>query len=353
MFFRNIRFLSLLTTMVLFALYSVEATITHTQVGLIDSTNGQVWGNAPWRDNSPKADKRKGDTVVQDEVISTGFNAQTTITFIDKTILKLGENASITIDEMVYDPKNNENDKVILRLGQGAFYFVSGKVAKQKVTLITPTATIGIRGTELLISVKDNGATTVAVTSGRAFMHSRNNRTSNEIGTGKTGHSDGDGNVSEARDGVDLTGDDDVDRNVEGLSDWQDENEKEKDHPEFSDEDGDKEGDDDEGDDGDHEGKGDEDEGDEDEGDSEEGEDGDKEGDSDEDGDSDDEGDSDDDGDSDSDSDSDGDGDGDSDGDGGGDGDGDGDSGGEGDSDGGDSDSDSSHDGGHDKSDRD
>jgi len=237
MLFRNIRFLSLVSALLMVTFYGVQATIPHTQVGLIESTKGQVWGSAPWRDKDAKANKQKGDTVVQDEVIATGYNAKTTITFIDKTILKLGENAKITIDEMVYDPANNENDKVVLRLGQGAFYFVSGKVAKQKVTLITPTATIGIRGTELLISVKANGATTVAVTSGRAFMQSRNNRGSNEISTGRTGHSDKDGNVSDARDGVDLTGDEDVDRNVEGMSDWQDEKEKEKDIAEFSDED--------------------------------------------------------------------------------------------------------------------
>ncbi|PHS79719.1 MAG: hypothetical protein COB59_00045 [Rhodospirillaceae bacterium] len=337
MLFRNIRFLSLISALVLSTFYGVEATIPHTQVGLIDSAKGQVWGSAPWRDKDAKAHKQKGDTVVQDEVIATGFNARTTITFIDKTILKMGENARITIDEMVYDPANNEMDKVVLRLGQGAFYFVSGKVAKQKVTLITPTATIGIRGTELLISVKPNGATTVAVTSGRAFMRSRNNRSSNEISTGKTGRSDENGNVSDAHDGVDLTGDDDVDLNVDGVSDWQDDKEKEKDIAEFSDEgdeEGDgkegegEEGDKDDGEDGDDDGEG-------------EGEDGDKE--NDDEGDHDGEGDSDDEGDSDSEGDS----------DGGGDSDSEGDSGDDGSDGGHDSDNDSDRDGGHDKSDDD
>jgi len=263
MTFRRIRFsprfLTYIFSIVLIGTY-VTSTIpvpqahaaTSTTVGQVESKQGKVWGEAKWSSNYAKV---KGDLVAQDEVIATGYKSSTTIKFIDSTIMKLGANAKITIDEMVYDPGNDENDKVVFRLGAGAFYFVSGKVAKQKVTLITPTATIGIRGTELVINVKDNGETSVGVTKGRAYMRSRQNNSSSEIGLGNTAHSDDQGNVGEARKGVDLTGDDDVDSNIEGVSDWQGEDDKKDDNiGEFSDDGHDDHGKTDDGE-GDREGK--------------------------------------------------------------------------------------------------
>jgi len=186
-------------------------------VGAVDSTKGKVWGETTWR---TKYDKNKGDIISKDEVIATGYKSSATITFKDHTILKLGANAKMAIDEMVYNPLSNENDSVVFQLTEGAFYFVSGKVAKKNVSLITPTVVIGIRGTELLINVKPNGATSVGVTKGRAFVHSRENNSSTEISLGSTAHTDAKGNVSDAREGLDLTGDKDVDNNVEGVSDW-------------------------------------------------------------------------------------------------------------------------------------
>jgi len=193
---------------------------TPIHVATIETMHGKGWGQTGV---GTKYKKVQGDQVIKDEVISTGYKSAMTMRFIDNTTMKLGHDAQIQIDDMVYDPANSEKDTVVIRLGVGAFYFVSGKVAKEKVFLITATTTIGIRGTALLIDVQADGTTTVGVAKGRAFMHSRRNNSRTEIALGSTGSSDARGNVSESHKGLDLTGDEDINRNIGGFSDWLDE----------------------------------------------------------------------------------------------------------------------------------
>lgn len=120
---------------------------TEPSVGEIQDVKGRGWGISALGE---KYDKLGGDLVVMDEVVATGFNSAMTLRFIDKTTMTLGPNAEITIDQMVYNPDDGDRDAVTLRLGKGSFYFVSGLVAKNKVTILTPTATIGIRGTDFM-----------------------------------------------------------------------------------------------------------------------------------------------------------------------------------------------------------
>ena len=219
----------LLLTMVTSVWSSVSAiaAIASSPIGTVERVEGQGWGKTTW---GVKYDKLVGDFVVMDEVVGTGKHSNMRLTFIDETSMSLGEDAEIIIDEMVYDPDNTQNDKVILRLGVGAFYFVSGHVSKEKVQIITPTTTIGIRGTELVINVSPDGSTSVGVAKGRAYMNSRGDKGGHqEIEAGNTARSDAKGHISDPFPGIDLTGDRVVDRNILGASDWLDEGDKKSD----------------------------------------------------------------------------------------------------------------------------
>jgi hypothetical protein len=206
---------------------------TEPSVGEIQDVKGRGWGISALGE---KYDKLGGDLVVMDEVVATGFNSAMTLRFIDKTTMTLGPNAEITIDQMVYNPDDGDNDAVTLRLGKGSFYFVSGLVAKNKVTILTPTATIGIRGTELVIDVDADGSTSVGVAKGHAFMRSTRDGRSVEVEVGNTARINDAGIVGDPFPGVDLTGDEDVDRKIPGVSEWldDDEREDEKDQIEFA-----------------------------------------------------------------------------------------------------------------------
>ncbi|HJO97356.1 MAG TPA: VCBS domain-containing protein, partial [Rhodospirillales bacterium] len=72
----------------------------------------------------------------------------------------MAENGSMVLDEMVYDPGTQEGS-VSLSVIQGVFTFVSGEIAKtdpDAMTLDTPVATIGIRGTQLAMSFDPDDA---------------------------------------------------------------------------------------------------------------------------------------------------------------------------------------------------
>ena len=235
-------FVALLIGGYIWSSVGATAAIPSGPVGSVQLVEGQGYGKTNW---GSKYDKLVGDLVAMDEVVGTGKKSNMRLTFLDGTIMNLGEDAEITVDEMVYDPTDDSKDTVVLRLGVGAFYFVSGNVAKEKVKIITPTATIGIRGTELVIDVKEDGTTSVGVSKGHAYMTSRaRSGGKTEIEVGNTARTDADGTVSDTFPGIDLTGDEEVDRNIPGVSEWLDEDKKEDDEDQQSAEFGEKKSDD-------------------------------------------------------------------------------------------------------------
>ncbi len=81
--------------------------------------------------------------------VSTGAAARLEVTFKDNTRLTLGENAKLRLDKYVFNPAAGRGT-IRFRL-VGAFRFLSGqvsKLARSDVSVTTPVATIGTRGTE-------------------------------------------------------------------------------------------------------------------------------------------------------------------------------------------------------------
>jgi len=90
-----------------------------------------------------------GTAVFQDDTFETGSGGGVGLTFDDGSSFSLGPDARLTIDSFVYDAGGADSN-MVMNLAQGAFSFVSGQVAKSgdnNMTIVTPTATIGIRGT--------------------------------------------------------------------------------------------------------------------------------------------------------------------------------------------------------------
>lgn len=84
--------------------------------------------------------------------IETGPQSRVFILFIDNTQWTLSENTKFTIDDYVYDPDNNADNKGRYSVLEGAFQYVSGLIAKKPnpdVNIETPAGSIGIRGTDL------------------------------------------------------------------------------------------------------------------------------------------------------------------------------------------------------------
>lgn len=87
-----------------------------------------------------------GMGVVYREKIQTSAQGSTQILFPDSSTLNIGRNATVTIDEFVYDPKANSG-AMVATLAKGALRFVGGQISHHDgVTVKTPVATLGIRG---------------------------------------------------------------------------------------------------------------------------------------------------------------------------------------------------------------
>lgn len=89
-----------------------------------------------------------GAGVFQDEVIATGPDSSAQLLFRDETSLTVGPSSRIALDRFVYNPQTRTGD-VVIRAGVGAFRFVTGSARPQSYRIVTPAATIGIRGTIL------------------------------------------------------------------------------------------------------------------------------------------------------------------------------------------------------------
>jgi len=106
------------------------------------------------------------DSVFALDTVRTDATGSTALQFLDDTTVQLGSNAEVRLDSFAYNPTTTVGAGQI-SFAKGAFRYIGGKMTtEENVRLNTPTATMVIRGTELVIYVWDDGRTEVNVVSG-------------------------------------------------------------------------------------------------------------------------------------------------------------------------------------------
>ncbi|MFO0996209.1 MAG: FecR family protein [Alphaproteobacteria bacterium] len=103
------------------------------------------------------------------EQINTGPKSAVHIVFVDKTDLFVGESAALALDSFVFDP-DRKTLSGAADLTKGALRFV-GSGASKAITIRTPNATLGIRGTSFDLRV-GTGSTEILVRSGSVELAS-------------------------------------------------------------------------------------------------------------------------------------------------------------------------------------
>jgi len=96
--------------------------------------------------------------------VRTG-NGRMAIEFEDASVLKLTEQSQIVVTEYVYKQGSKDN-KLSLNLVSGTSRFITSKlnrIAKENIKLTTPSATIGVLGTEFLVSVNSTDYSTTII----------------------------------------------------------------------------------------------------------------------------------------------------------------------------------------------
>ena len=135
-------------------------TFTYGDAGKIDQFNGSG------------ALERGTDVIKGGEGV--GVNAMDTaitekgsmrINFVDDTLVDLKSHTRLLIDDFVYDPEAGIGS-LSIRTTLGTVRYASGQIAKRNrrnVSIKTPAATIGVRGTDFIMVVDEAGGTMVTL----------------------------------------------------------------------------------------------------------------------------------------------------------------------------------------------
>jgi hypothetical protein len=139
--------------------------------------------------------KNWDDLFIEDEVFSnqrirTPPNAAVHVHFNDGADFRVGADSELVLDKYVYDPATGTG-KIVATLGKGVFRFITGKIKDYEIR--TPSATIGVRGTDFIVAVLatstvmqvNSGSTTMTPCStgpGRRFECMRSRRTTLVVG---------------------------------------------------------------------------------------------------------------------------------------------------------------------------
>ena len=124
--------------------------VTGEPIGQVETLAGTV---TAIRSDGTEVTLQVGDSVFQGDTLGSGPDGAIGVVFADQTTFSMAEDGEIVLDEMVYDPVTQEGTFAV-SVVEGVFTFVSGEIAKtdpDAMTLDTPVATIGIRGTQLAL----------------------------------------------------------------------------------------------------------------------------------------------------------------------------------------------------------
>lgn len=149
----------------LFLVLAILAGDALAAAGQVDFAKGALAVGADGRERPLRqgADLDKGDTVRTD---ATG-RAQ--IRFSDGAYVSLQPNTEFAIRDYNFDGKADGSERGLFSLARGALRTVTGligRVNRNRYQIVTPTATIGIRGTGGRVQVEGDGSTLVVGTSG-------------------------------------------------------------------------------------------------------------------------------------------------------------------------------------------
>ena len=103
--------------------------------------------------------------------IQTGSNGQAQLLFADNTRLVVGAGSSLLIEKYLLQSASASTvSNFSVNALRGSFRFITGDSPKPSYAIKTPTATIGIRGTEFDLAVRPDGQTQFVLLSGQATV---------------------------------------------------------------------------------------------------------------------------------------------------------------------------------------
>jgi len=91
------------------------------------------------------------------DILTTGADGAVGITMSDNSLLSAGPNSVLSLDRFDFDSTTNQG-QFDATLKKGSLAVISGRLAKQTpdaMKVRTPSSTLGVRGTEFVVSAND------------------------------------------------------------------------------------------------------------------------------------------------------------------------------------------------------
>lgn len=123
------------------------------EIGQVKTSKGQV---AVQRNGQTLAGE-VGLRLQTDDTLRTGADSAVGITMRDDSLLSLGPNSILSLARFDFDATTQQG-RFDTRLQRGTLAVMSGRIAKQSpqaMTVRTPSAQLGVRGTDFVVSTDD------------------------------------------------------------------------------------------------------------------------------------------------------------------------------------------------------
>lgn len=116
-----------------------------------------------------------GQQAISNEMLSSYADGAVTIEFLDGTVISMGPNSDLILDEYIYDPGTNQG-KMSVNIVSGLVKFVSGDMSSESYEIATPVGVAAVRGTEIVLFVEPDGEVQAGVFDG-GFSITRDGQT--------------------------------------------------------------------------------------------------------------------------------------------------------------------------------
>jgi len=137
---------------IIFTFFIFSSTIAYAAekpvVGVISAAVGEIYNQNNKKLNS-------GDKIYFGDSIIVKDKSNSQILLLDETVMSVGSNSEIKIDEFIYDPKTKDG-KILSQIKSGSMKVLTGGVSEKNpanLEIKVPAGTIGTRGTEFQATV--------------------------------------------------------------------------------------------------------------------------------------------------------------------------------------------------------
>ncbi len=137
---------------IIFILLFISNFLLANNVGKIVSFNGEA---SILRENQTIL-VDKNSVFQKNDTLNTKENTKLQILFLDDTIISVGQNSTLKINDYLFEEKDSKAEFTMVK---GVFRTITGKIGKiapENFKLETKSASIGIRGTQIITAIEDN-----------------------------------------------------------------------------------------------------------------------------------------------------------------------------------------------------